>query len=191
MVKSIIATGMLLLLISCGTTGGVAKGPVVLEDFEHPKDSWIVFPWQGNTAQEVVLTEGFEGSDHALMVNFSLDGTKSAQFGTEQHDQINWSGTTLVTADLLNSSEGSVQVSLAISTGDNWTWYETTEITLEPGEQIMGEFYLDEQMKSESSGWKYTTSAMGLHKVMRIAFSINGEPGITGAVLVDNIKLHQ
>ncbi|GAB6089823.1 hypothetical protein [Spirochaeta dissipatitropha] len=177
------------LAVGCATSTGVpADG--LFEDFESDAafSAWNVFDWQENALNAGETDQATRGS-RALRVDFRLDGSSSAQFGIDEPAISNWHNVSKVVVDINNLADSPVMMTVAPNTGDGWTWYESSDVEIQPGLNESVEFDIRNNVKSEASNWANTGTTENLHDVKRVAFSIHGAAGIRGAVVLDNIRL--
>jgi len=102
-------------------------------------------------------------------------------------DVKDWSSKTILTFDLYNAGDAKV-ADVAIRTGPQWTWHESTLTNLNPGWNHNISYDLTAgNWKTEASGWEYTSPIGNLNQVQTLSIGVF-EYTHPGAVYIDNIR---
>ena len=162
----------------------------MLDDFETPSTSWIPG-----------LPPGFNESSAlsvALSDQHSTSGVQSLELAFDKNDQpkaifayerpLDLSASHFLEFDLFNPGAAS-GVTVSISTGEAWEWFESAVIPLEEGLQTVSFDLTSQNYKSAASNWELTAPLNNLDHTQRIAVLIF--PLEPGSVFIDTLRLSE
>lgn len=196
----ILASAVILILSGCVSNKAADTEPAVAsssanvwEGFEQ-KPFWFAVgnSWNDNDSSieakwnKEKATEG----KASLECVFKMNGLNGATFHTEEPIDNDWSGKNSLVVDFINNTDSDIEVALALSTGPDWTWFESPTVVLAPGENKNIYFSLSSAgFKCAASDWQYTAQVENLNSIRRVAFKFFADPGLEGSVIIDNLRL--
>ncbi|MEM5947098.1 hypothetical protein WKV44_00915 [Spirochaetia bacterium 38H-sp] len=191
----------MLLLAGCVSSKASDSGAVIVdatsanlwEGFEQ-RPFWFAVgnSWNDNDSSveakwnKEQVTEG----KASLECEFKMNGLNGATFHTEEPVDNDWSGKKSLVVDFINTTDRDIEVALALSTGADWTWFESPTVILTPGENRDIYFSLSSGgFKCAASDWQYTAQVENLNSIRRVAFKFFADAGLEGSVIIDNLRL--
>lgn len=170
------------------------SGPTLLEGFEA-QSSWIAVGknWgDGDCSKSVKISDAWatEGKSSLALEFNPLVKDKGATCFNEMLGITDFSAYEAILFDVKNPSDKPMQVSVAVTTGEGWEWFESNVFDLTAGEnKDMRVDFFAGNMKSAGSAWQFTTDLKSPDNVLRLAFKFFGPEGYAGIVYVDNVRL--
>ena len=99
-----------------------------------------------------------------------------------------WSVKSAISFDLYNPG-GSTNVDIAISTGNNWDWYESSAQSINSGWNTVTFNLKSNTWKSQFTNWQNTGTIFNLNQIKRLAIGVFGY-NTAGSFYVDNVQLY-
>ncbi len=163
----------------------------MLDCFDYEHTEWLLADWSAR-AESLELCQDFvsEGSQSLKLTAKNATEEDKATFCIEQ--EMDWSGASVLYMDVYSPHHVPVKINAAISTGEDWIWYESPDITIGQGwnKDVAIDLNAD-NFKSEATNWRYAASLEGKEEVQMLSINLMGPPpeGLTGSVYIDNIRL--
>ncbi len=176
----IVLFALIFMLTLCGR-----HRPVVWEDFEGPL-MWTVATWDNAGVYVSKSDERSAVGNYSLKFSF-IDASPMRQAICMLEKNMDWSSVERMNLDVYNDSGNNLFMSLSLSTGEEWEWFESRSIVLEPGwnRDITFDFEA-EDYKAEKSRWQHTLGIENIEDVRRVSFLFRDG---SGDVYIDNIRL--
>ena len=139
-------------------------------------------------------TDSVTDGDNKTVVKFTNadNGDKVAGFCTQNGDGWDWSDYTQLSLTLKNDCASDINFALALGTGADWAWYQSTaNPTVEAGKTAELTYYL----KSEEwalNGTEAPSAAADLfavHRINLMVMPVYGQASVSGSVTVSDLKL--
>ena len=163
------------------------------EGFENGAAGWDKVSGEPlAVSAEPTPEQSSEGKNGLKLVFKSVTSSQKASFALER--PMDWVRTRKVLLDIYNPGPSPLQVSLALATGPNWTWYESAMRFLASGWNRNVSFPLNEPVfKTEASKWKNTAFLAGKKEIHRVILNVfgAGTQAVDSSVVLDNIRLEE
>lgn len=197
--KKILKKSALVVSAACLITAAVYAKPKTdqMTGFEGSSTEWraVSTMWSDgdkSTAIELSSEWASEGKK-SLKCKFGdiSGGTGAATYFTEKIDYPDISPYDALAFDVNNTTGGTVQVALALTTGSGWTWFESKPVDIPAGQtqNIRVEFY-EGALKAAHSNWQHTLDLEDSDDLRRVAVKFFLPAGTkAGAVYIDNITM--
>jgi hypothetical protein len=160
---------------------------VTIDNFENGKSKWSAAAgWSCSTGVEMVKDTDGSG---VLKAKFNMNKPgQNAVFMTE--GSFDMSDVASFTLDIYNPNDFSMNASLALSTGDKWTWQEGQMTKIKKGWNRGVRFSMNKKVwKNEKSNWASTITPADINQVKRICILLYPPDMGEGYALIDNIKM--
>lgn len=139
-------------------------------------------------------TDSVTDGDNKTVVKFTDadNGEKTAGFCTQNGDGWDWSDYAQLSFTLQNDCASDINFALALGTGAEWSWYQSTaNTTVEAGKSVDLTYYL----KSEE--WAYNgtedpsalADVFAVHRINMMVMPVYGADTVSGSVTVSDLTL--
>ncbi len=166
------------------------KGRVVMWD---PVQVFAADGWQAATSPGsnsfAVISEysKFEGEDAVVMKYRTISDSQSGQFVKTQ--QTDWSNVLGLQFDFYNPQPYSLTFTLAVQTGPNWEWQETTEMTLKPGWNRKVQVDITQPIfKSLDTNWSATDLLRTRDDIRAVILNVYPHHAGSGSLIMANLR---
>jgi len=165
----------------------------IWESFEGEQVNWQKAGWETKAVSTFRTKEKSTDGLYSLKCNF--DGINSSDKATFSCDYSgDWTKIQKIYFDIYNDTGNWLKVTLALSTGGSWTWYESTAKFLAPGWNRNIYFNLNvPKFKTASTKWKNNSYIKFKNAVKRVSLNILGTSSESqkGSIYIDNIRLEE
>ncbi len=166
------------------------KGRVVMWD---PVQVFAADGWQASTSPGsnsfAVASEykRFEGEDSVVMKYRTISDSQSGQFVKTQ--QTDWSNVLGLQFDFYNPQPYSLTFTMAVQTGPNWEWQETTEMTLKPGWNRKVQVDITQPIfKSLDTNWSATDFLRTRDDIRTVILNVFPHHAGSGSLIMANLR---
>jgi hypothetical protein len=169
-------------------TTNIAAQEIVIDDFEKPTTAWKAGTqpnYTDSSAVKVAVSSEYASrGNNSLALTFGNDKPKAIFILEGQFDASK--GDTL--AFELNDPQGTVAaVAIAICTGNDWYWHESTLLPVQPGANNMAFDLAAPSYKTAAVNWELRATIANRQDVKRYVVILY--PTASGTVYLDNFRL--
>jgi len=182
---------IILCLVSLFVAPAKAVKRVELWEGFEGKCLWSAASWENAATSAKVSRKYASEKKRCLRCQFKKVTTcLKASFCLEQ--PLDWSQAGRVYLDVFSAVSSPLLIDIAISTGGDWTWYESRGKTLKPGwnKNVTFDLY-NKDFKTGETSWTHTSYLHHKEQVKQVSFNVFGPPGeeTSGCIYLDNIRL--
>ncbi|MCE5300697.1 MAG: hypothetical protein LLG37_07485 [Spirochaetia bacterium] len=160
---------------------------ILIDDFEEGPLRWTAST--GWSCAYTAEKASAEGAGNAMKAVFDLKNPgQNAVFSMEGGWDM--SDVYSIKFDVYNPADYSMSMTMALSTGDKWTWQESAGIKLKKGwNKDVTVYFKKMNWKNEKSGWSGSVIPDEISSVKRVSFVFNPPDLGKGYVLMDNVTV--